>query len=56
MKLGKRVGITHPATTRGTENLIVRRQNLGSGVREPHSNLVLVEDLNLEVKLCIVSV
>lgn len=26
MKLGKRVGITHPATTRGTENLIVRRQ------------------------------
>lgn len=25
MKLGKRVGITHPATTLGTENLIVRR-------------------------------
>lgn len=24
MKLDKRVGITHPATNRGTENLIVR--------------------------------
>ncbi len=26
----KWVGITHPATTRGNENLIVRRENLGS--------------------------
>lgn len=26
MKLGKRVGITHSATTRGTETLILRRQ------------------------------
>jgi hypothetical protein len=26
VQLGKRVGITHPATNRGTENLIVRRE------------------------------
>ncbi|BBD64061.1 hypothetical protein NIES4072_22770 [Nostoc commune NIES-4072] len=38
------VGITHPATTRGNENLIVRRENLGSGVRRSHSNIVLMED------------
>ena len=44
IKLGKRVGITHPATIRGTEKLIVIKENLVTGVGFSHSNFVLVED------------
>ena len=37
MKLRKRVGITHPETTRGTENLIVRRQKFRKwSDKDPH--------------------